>query len=139
MKPRKIEYGYDEETRSIVLPEGAPFDGKPVLIRTNTGWVEAWWDAGRTVQRHEGPEYEGFCWICYDDKFDVDLDEALEWMPLPRAEASTSFSFIRFLDFLHEQLDKIPRDKRKDAQVTLEFEDSIRTLEDYETKVTVRW
>ncbi len=80
--PKKVSYTDHPEGR-IDLGTEAPFDGKPVLIRTKIGWVEAWWDKGRIETYIEGEEYEGWCWVCYDDKFQCELDDAIEWMPLP--------------------------------------------------------
>lgn len=78
----RVEYSHDAKG-NIVLPTGAPFDGKPVLIRLAAGWVEAWWDEGRKVEHQEGVEYEGFCWVCLDDQFQAELNEAKDWLPLP--------------------------------------------------------
>jgi len=62
----------------------APFDGKPVLVKTNTGIVEAWWCKAEITRDHEGIEdCTGFEWVCYDDKFTLELDEAKSWQPLP--------------------------------------------------------
>lgn len=83
--PKKISYTVHPEGR-IDLGTDAPFDGNPVLIRTKTGWVEAWWEKGYTVVHQEGEEYEGWLWVCYDDQFQCELDEAIEWMPLPSTE-----------------------------------------------------
>lgn len=82
---KDIAYVYDKEG-SIVLPEGAPFDGNPVLIKTGTGVVEAWWDKGSwTEETPDHPrEYDGWCWVCYDDQFQEDLDSAKSWMPIPQ-------------------------------------------------------
>ena len=77
-----VKYEYDT-TGNITTPSCPPFDGKPVLIKTNIGWVEAWWCAGTRTETLEGVEYEGFCWVCYDDLFQCDLEEALYWMPIP--------------------------------------------------------
>ena len=81
---KAVEYTLDERG-SIVLPEGAPFDGKAVLIKTNTGVVEAWWhEGGWTDATPDHPaEYDGWYWVCYDDQFQVELDEAEAWMPIP--------------------------------------------------------
>lgn len=80
--PKKVSYTCHPEGR-IDLGTEAPFDGNPVLIRTKIGWVEAWWDKGRIETYHEGEEYEGWCWVCYDDQFQCELDDAIEWMPIP--------------------------------------------------------
>jgi hypothetical protein len=82
-----ITYGHDDRG-NILLPNGAPFDGKPVLIRTASGLhVEAWWDHGRKVEATPvSPEdYEGWTWVCFDDAFQLDLDDAKAWSPLPAA------------------------------------------------------
>jgi len=81
--PRKIEYDYDEKDHRIVLPQGAPFDGKPVLIKIANGWCEAWWQEALVTHTPDGPEHEGFHWVCMDSDFDADLDEATYWLPLP--------------------------------------------------------
>lgn len=79
-----IEYDIDDKG-SIVLPTGAPFDGKPVLIRLARGWCEAWWEESSQYDTQDGLEYEGFCWVCLDDKFQAELDDAKEWLPLPQS------------------------------------------------------
>jgi hypothetical protein len=79
----KVKYTVDDEG-SIIIPSEAPFDGKPYLIRFPSGWCEAWWDEGRIVQHQEGAEYEGFQWVCMDDSFQEELDNAKEWTELPR-------------------------------------------------------
>ncbi len=77
-----INYDYDSKG-NICLPDGAPFDGNPVLIKIAEGWCEAWWDRGRKIDTLEGTDTEGFCWVCLDDKFQADLDDAKYWMNLP--------------------------------------------------------
>ncbi len=68
----------------IVLGSDPPFNGEPVLIRTRTGVVEAWWqdwESQPTVEdQNDGT---GFQWVCYDDEFQCDLDDITHWMPLP--------------------------------------------------------
>ena len=81
-----VKYYYDA-TGKITLPSGPPFDGEPVLIKTRIGWVEAWWCAGTRTETLEGVEYDGFCWVCYDDLFQCELDDALYWMPIPVKDA----------------------------------------------------
>jgi hypothetical protein len=34
----------------------------------------------------DGPEVSGFCWVCLDGYFEAEIDEALEWLPLPESE-----------------------------------------------------
>lgn len=65
-----IEYDLADDG-SIQLPDGSPFDGTAVLIKTTTGVVEAWWYA------------EDGYWVCYDDQFSAELDDAKFWMPIP--------------------------------------------------------
>ena len=75
-------YYYDTNRGRIEYDSSiSPFDGKPVLIKTNTGIVEAWWDEGRTVPGGPwGPdEYEGWQWVCYDDQFQIEFDDVLAW------------------------------------------------------------
>lgn len=81
-EPRKIEYSHDDKG-NITLPEGPPFDGKPVIIKLRLGWCEAWWDNGRRIETFEGLEYEGWEWVCMDAQFVAELDDAKWWMPLP--------------------------------------------------------
>jgi hypothetical protein len=69
--------------RIIIDTSKAPFDGKPVLIKTNTGIVEAWWD--NSPSNYEKDEY-GFCWVCYDNEFQLPIDYVYYWMPLPKEE-----------------------------------------------------
>ncbi len=79
----KIEYTHDAQG-NIALPEGAPFDGNPIIIRTPIkGWVEAFWDKGEWHETEDGPVFEGFNFSCSDDSYYVELDEALEWIELP--------------------------------------------------------
>lgn len=80
-----IEYDIDDKG-NIVLPTGAPFDGKPVLIRLVEGWCEAWWEESSQYNTQNGLEYAGFCWVCLDDKFEAALDDAKEWLPLPQSK-----------------------------------------------------
>ena len=76
---------YDIDSKgNIVLPEGAPFDAAPVLIKLSSGWCEAWWDSGRKIEMQEGTEYDGFCWVCMDDEFQAELDDAKFWCALPK-------------------------------------------------------
>ena len=84
-----IEYDVDDKG-SIVLPTGAPFDGKPVLIKLAEGWCEAWWEESSQYTTPDGLEYEGFCWVCLDDKFDATLDDAKEWLPLPQSTENST-------------------------------------------------
>jgi hypothetical protein len=77
-----IEYG--ESAGHIELPQGAPFDGMPVLLKTRSGVVEGWW-----CDFHPAPtlydQYDGYgwYWVCYDDTFELELDDPTHWMPLP--------------------------------------------------------
>lgn len=79
----RIVYDYDKKG-TIILPPGVPFDGKPVLIKLATGWVEAWWMSAEKHETLEGLDYSGFCWVCLDDSApQADLDDAKAWAPLP--------------------------------------------------------
>jgi hypothetical protein len=82
MMPQPITYRYDQKTGDIVLPDGPPFDGKPVLIKLGAGWVEAWWLEG-TTSHDTLEEYDGFLWVCMDGDFEAELDSATYWMPVP--------------------------------------------------------
>jgi hypothetical protein len=83
MAVQQISYDYDAKG-TIVLPEGAPFDGKPVLVKFAAGWVEAWWQNSERHETLEGTEYTGFCWVCLDDSApQQELDDAKCWTALP--------------------------------------------------------
>ena len=78
-----IMYEHDEKG-NITLPSAPPFDGEPVLVKTNTGIVEAWWMKAEAHPLFEEPDNtEGFMWVCYDDAFQLELDDVKAWMPLP--------------------------------------------------------
>ena len=80
----KIEYNYNATTRRIELPIGAPFDGKPVLVKFAIGWCEARWEAESISETQNGREVDGFCWVLLDDSAEQqELDDAQEWLPLP--------------------------------------------------------
>jgi hypothetical protein len=81
----EIKYEEDEKG-NLVVGIAAPFDGKPVLIKLAEGWVEAYWEPGREYDTPDGRESEGFCWVCLDDKFDADIDDAKAWAALPESE-----------------------------------------------------
>ena len=81
----KVKYYYDEHG-CIITGNRAPFDGEPVLIKLASGWCEAWWAEAEYTETVDGPEASGFCWVCLDDHFEAELDEALEWLPLPESE-----------------------------------------------------
>jgi len=81
----KIEYSHNSRG-DICLPKGPPFDGKPVLIKLAAGWVEAYWADQEIYYTLDGKDYSGFCWSCLDDQFEIELDEALAWLPLPEAK-----------------------------------------------------
>lgn len=75
---------FQDGSGNINLPNEPPFDGNPVLIKTSTGIVEAWWCKEERHPLHEDPDnVEGFCWVCYDDQFELELDDAKFWMTLP--------------------------------------------------------
>jgi len=81
--PCPIQYAYNK-AGSIVLPPGAPFDGKEMLIELAEGWVQARWADTEVQQTQDGPEHYGFCWVCLDDSYgQQELDSAKRWMPLP--------------------------------------------------------
>jgi hypothetical protein len=84
MKWKAVEINHTTGGNIDIDEMNAPFDGEPVLVKTNTGIVEAWWQKGEPYFDHEGtPDCDGFQWICYDDAFQVDLEEVTHWMPLP--------------------------------------------------------
>ena len=51
--------------------ESAPKDSTEILLRTNVGYVSAWFD-------NENCE-----WVCYDDMFTLNEDDFTGWQPLP--------------------------------------------------------
>lgn len=79
----KIKYDYNEEQRSIILPEDVPFDGGAYLIKFAEGWMEARWVPHTPNNHYFETEGDGFLWCCLDDRFQKQLDDALGWLPLP--------------------------------------------------------
>jgi hypothetical protein len=79
-----VSYGYDETRHKILLPHGAPFDGREYLLKTKTGVVSGHWDMGGwTEDTPISPaEYEGWCWVCLDDQFQLELDDVTQWMEM---------------------------------------------------------
>jgi hypothetical protein len=58
--------------------ETAPKDGTAILIKTPTGIVEAWFAKGQWTEStpYSEAEYEGAVWVCYDDKFQIEIEES---------------------------------------------------------------
>lgn len=84
MKWIAVKINYTTEGNIDIDEMNAPFDGEPVLVKTNVGVVEAWWVKGEPYRDHDGvPDCDGFQWVCYDDAFQVDLEDVTHWMPLP--------------------------------------------------------
>ena len=82
---------YSTYNGNVSLGSDPPFDGEPVLIRTNTGIVEAWWmnwESHPTLE--DTQDGEGWLWICYDNQFTCDLDDVTHWMPLPEPPKDAS-------------------------------------------------
>lgn len=72
--------------------ESAPLDGTEILLLTKIGIVSAWFAKGEWTEHFEtGREYTGAQWICYDDAFQIEVEEtehgnfseAIGWMPKP--------------------------------------------------------
>lgn len=84
-----IEYTVDAKG-SIQIPDGAPFDGNPVLIKLAAGWCEAYWEDARVGQNQDGTTYDGFCWVYMDGEGMADLDDVRLWAPLPDAALSSA-------------------------------------------------
>jgi hypothetical protein len=82
----KVTYTTEPKTGNIVVPDGAPFDGKDYLIKVSSGWVQARW-IGRTGH---GESAEGFEWLALDgDVGPFGFDEATEWGFLPANDESS--------------------------------------------------
>lgn len=71
----------------------APRDGSNILLLTNTGVVSAWYKPGSwSDDTPISPrEYDGPVWICYDDAFQIEIEELPDgehapeikgWLPL---------------------------------------------------------
>lgn len=82
LPPGQVLYGYDSKG-SIVLPPGPPFDGKECFLFVRTGWVTGYWDMGAWMDNEVGREYDGWCWRALDDNLQFELDEVVEWRPIP--------------------------------------------------------
>lgn len=72
-------------------PHSVPMDGTEVLIKTSTGVVSAWYASPREVYTDNGTEYEGSCFVCYDDEFEIEVEcdtfmgsAILGWMHIPK-------------------------------------------------------
>lgn len=91
---KPIAYDYNEKG-DIVLPPGPPFDGKPVLIRLAAGICEAWWAPAEEIETQEATLHEGFYWVCLDDDFKAELEDAKEWMPIPVAEIDSAILSLK--------------------------------------------
>jgi len=76
---QEIKYGLDEKG-NIELPAGPPFDGESVLVRFASGWCEAYWHTGFKTS---DDDWSGWCWVCMDDDFQKELDDAQRWTALP--------------------------------------------------------
>ena len=79
---QRITYQHDKKG-NICLPMGAPFDEKPVLMKTRYGIVEGVWCPGEIIRGPEEDDYEGFCWHTTHGDDDMDLDEASHSCPVP--------------------------------------------------------
>ena len=88
------DWSKESTTPSVWQPiETAPKDGTPILIKTPIGVVEAWFAKGQwtAATPYSEAEYEGAVWVCYDDKFEIEVEEtetgytseATHWMPIP--------------------------------------------------------
>jgi hypothetical protein len=58
-----------------VKKEPVPKDGKEYLLYTKTGIVSGWFDQGRWEESYDVREYTGSAFICYDDKFEIEVEE----------------------------------------------------------------
>lgn len=102
--PQRVEYGHDAKG-NIVLPQGAPFDGEPVLIKLGSGWVEARWED------HDKMTDSGFGWVVLDDALGfTELGDAQEWSPLPgvlaeRPPTTNEEAVDRLAQWLHDEVE----------------------------------
>lgn len=79
-QPLPVSYA---ENKIILNTDTPPFDGNPVLVKSRSGVVEAWWQDSVVSETPAGREVEGFNWVCYDDAFQLELDDVVGWMPIP--------------------------------------------------------
>lgn len=86
MVPQKIEWDVAENGDIVIDETKAPFDGKPVMIKLGSGWIEAYWLPAERLHAWAlpGDDLDGFCWVCLDDTFQEEFDAAYEWCPLPK-------------------------------------------------------
>lgn len=79
----QLSYGHCEATNALLLV-GEPFDGREYLMKTNVGVVSGHWFHGEwSDDTPVSPsEYNGWCWVCYDDAFQLELDEVTHWQEM---------------------------------------------------------
>lgn len=75
------------------LPMSTAPKNETILLCTNLGVVSAWYAEGEWSNHYEeGLEYSPPVWVCYDDEFQIEIEEtpkgeiceALGWMPMPK-------------------------------------------------------
>lgn len=84
----KVDYTYDDNERKIVIDRKLPpFDGRPVLISTPDGMMEARWRDGLhkpTPPSQGDDDLEGVCWAAEIGRYTYAVHEVSFWMPSPR-------------------------------------------------------
>lgn len=79
----KIPFMEVDSKGNLILPAGKPFDGNPILAKTNTGFVEAWFCK------------DNWQWVCYDDQFQLEFDDVIAWFELPKDEDGDLIEIIK--------------------------------------------
>lgn len=110
---KSITYEYDERG-NIKLPNEAPFDGNPILLKTSEGVVQGWWCPQENGSYEDLNDGDGFCWVLLDGDKDIELDEATHWMPLPSLDAEIENELVVVQE---EHMDALVDMMRNDSNV----------------------
>lgn len=52
------------------------YDGAEILLLTTIGITQARFDAGGWTENQEGREYDGAVWVCCDDQWQIEIEDA---------------------------------------------------------------
>lgn len=104
---RTIKWSHDERGNFIIDPSKAPFDGKPILVKTSAGWAQAEW----VKPTGYGEDSEGFYWDMLEDKDQLEIDEVKLWAPLPGTTTIDNLgakAFVESMKIMNQDVLKDP-------------------------------